>query len=207
MLNAALVHSGVVGTEHWFVDSADIRYRIERITDPWRPNFAHDDLIIVPNGANHVALYEARTAIAGVLARGAVLACFCGFFTPWIPGSTWRHDNSKPLRATRYHLRQDPLGLFDGVAVDDLTFEAHGISGWWACGEILTTHADSIVLVDNWDRVLLIADQHSTPGLIIATASGPLGDDSPATVAQGPRLLYRNILRAARKHLDNRRHV
>lgn len=203
MLNAALVHSGVAGAENYFKNSAEVRYRIERIVASWSPDFSRDSLVIVPNGANHVALYEARAAIHALLARGGVLACFCGFFTPWIPGNVWRHDNSKPLSAVRYRVQHDALGLFDGVKVDDLTYESHGISGWWACGRIETSHADSIVLIDNFDRVLMVADRRSTPGLVIATASGPLGDPDPDKPADGPRLLYRNMLRAARDHLEN----
>ncbi|MGH8597449.1 MAG: hypothetical protein ACREXT_12395 [Gammaproteobacteria bacterium] len=202
MLNAVLIHSGVAGTENYFKDCAEVRYRIERIGDPWSPDFAGDDLVIVPNGANHVALYDARAAIHALLAHGGVLACFCGFFTPWIPGSLWRHDNTKPLQDVRYRLNRDDLALFDGVEVNELTFDAHGISGWWACGHIETAHADNVVLIDNFERVLLIADRRSTKGLIIATASGPLGDPDPSSPAQGTCLLYRNILRAARTHLE-----
>lgn len=198
----ALIHSGIAGTEAWFQERDDVRYRIERIRDRWLPDFSRDEMILVPNGANHVALYEARAAIHAFLARGGVLVCCCGFFTPWIPGNGWRHDNSKPLRDVRYALVRDDLRLFEGVNIDDLTFESHGISGWWACGEITTAHADSVVLVDNWQRVLMVADRRSTPGLIVATASGPLYDSGPESLGHGPRLLYRNILRAAGAHLE-----
>lgn len=98
MLNVALIDSGVYGTTQYFAETPEVRYRIERIRDRWQPDFSADDLVVVPNGANHVALYEARGAIRTFLDGGGTLACFCGFFTPWIPGNQWVHDNRQPLR-------------------------------------------------------------------------------------------------------------
>lgn len=204
MLNIALIDSGVEGTARYFGESTTVRLRVERISAQWQPDFSGDDLVIAPNGTNHVALYEARAAIRAHLDRGGVLACFCGFFTPWIPGNVWVHDNSQALRDVRYRIVNDDLGLFEGVTADELAVESHGISGWWACGHIRTAHADSVVLTDNFKRVLVIADARSTPGLIIATASGPLADPQPSAPATGPRRLYRNILKAAQAHLENR---
>ncbi|MBA2408364.1 MAG: hypothetical protein H0V62_00815 [Gammaproteobacteria bacterium] len=197
MLKAALIDNGVVGVTGYFRDSEQVRYRIERVSDAWSPDFSGDDLVVVPNGADHVALFEVRDHIAAFLARGGTLACFCGFFTPWIPGNVWIHDNSKPLREVRYRVLDDPLGLMEGVELEQLTFESHGISGWWACGHIQTAHPESIVLADNFDRVVMIADTRSTQGLIVTTASGPLGDWDPNTPSSGLQRLYRNIIRAA----------
>jgi len=197
MLNVALIDSGVYGTTQYFAETPEVRYRIERIRNHWQPDFSADDLVVVPNGANHVALYEVRGSIRTFLDRGGTLACFCGFFTPWIPGNQWVHDNRQPLKAVRYRARSDPLGLLEGVDIDQLTFESHGISGWWACGEIITDHPDSVLLEDNFGRVIMVADTTSTLGLIIATASGPLGDPDPSAPSQGIAKLYRNIIRAA----------
>jgi len=109
----------------------------------------------------------------------------------------WVHDNTRPLREVRYRMINDPLDLMNGVELDQLTFESHGISGWWACGHIQTAHPESIVLADNFDRVVMIADTRSTQGLIVTTASGPLGDWDPNTPSSGLQRLYRNIIRAA----------
>ncbi len=197
MLKAVLIDNGVTGATRYFRDSEQVRYRIERVRDGWSPDFSHGDLVVVPNGADHVALYEVRDRIAAFLAQGGTLACFCGFFTPWIPGNVWVHDNTRPLREVRYRMINDPLDLMNGVELDQLTFESHGISGWWACGHIETAHPESVVLADNFDRVVMIADISSTKGLIVATASGPLGDWDPAKPSSGLQRLYRNIIRAA----------
>lgn len=206
MLTAALIHNGVHGTERHFADTAQLRYRVERVGRAWRPDFSNDDLVVVPNGADHVALYAARTAIDAVLSRGGAVLCFCGCFTPWLPGAVWIHDNSRPNREVRYRVTADPLGLMDGVDPARLSTEPHGISGWWACGFLRTVHSSSVVLMDTWQRPVLIADTLSTPGLIVATASGPLGDSDPAmSSGEGPLRLYRNIIRAviARKRLTD----
>jgi len=197
MLNVALIDSGVYGTTQYFAETPEVRYRIERIRDRWQPDFSADDLVVVPNGANHVALYEARGPIRTFLDRGGTLACFCGFFTPWIPGNQWVHDNRQPLHAVRYRARPDRLGLLEGVDINQLSVEPHGISGWWACGEIITDYPDSVLLEDNFGRMVMVADTTSTPGLIIATASGPLGDPDPSAPSQGIAKVYRNIIRAA----------
>ncbi|MDE2149365.1 MAG: hypothetical protein KGJ55_05940 [Gammaproteobacteria bacterium] len=205
MLKAALIENGDLGNRRHFVDNERIVYRHERIARGWTPDFSGDDLVVVPNGADHVALYRAREATAAVLARGGAVACFCGCFTPWLPGTVWIHDNSCPNREVRYHVVADPLGLMHGVDPARLSTESHGISGWWACGYLQTTYPESVVLADTWQRPVLIADTRSTPGLIVATASGPLGEPDPAAAdGGGPLRLYRNILRAVAAHQERR---
>lgn len=197
MLNIALIDNGVEGATAYFGAGPGVVYRRERITAHWRPDFSNDDLIIAPNGTDHVALYEARAAVHAQLDRGGMLACFCGFFTPWIPGNVWRHDNRHPLKAVRYEAGADRHGLLDGVDIGQLSVEPHGISGWWACGEILTADPASVLLRDNFGRVVMVADDVSSRGLIVATASGPLGDADPTAPSCGTARLYRNIIRAA----------
>lgn len=203
-MQIALIHSGVAGTEQYYRGDATHQYRCERISADWQPCFDDDDVVLVPNGANHVALYEARAQLHKVLARGGAVLCFCGFFTPWLPGNQWRHDIGRDLRQLRYRVVCDELQLFEGVETEELCCDEHGIRGGWACGDIQTHYADSVVLTDNYQRTLLVADRRSTAGLIIATASGPLGDDAPHSAAHGARRLYRNILRACRAQRETR---
>ena len=199
-MRIALVHSGVAGTEHAYRGDVTHHYRLEHISANWQPCFDHDDVVLVPNGANHVALYEARAHLHKFLARGGALLCFCGFFTPWLPGYYWQHSIGHDLRKLRYRVVNDELNLFEGVDVEKICRDEHGIRGGWACGDIQTNYAASVVLVDNYERTLVVADRRSTAGLIIATASGPLSDDAPHNPADGTRRLYRNILRACRAH-------
>ena len=76
----------------------------------------------------------------------------------------------------RHHLGTDRHGLFAGVDLARFDHNHHGISGWWACGFIEPAKGADAVLLDTWDRALVVLDETSTPGLILATASGPLGD-------------------------------
>ncbi|MDE2155219.1 MAG: hypothetical protein KGJ32_04885 [Xanthomonadaceae bacterium] len=203
-LSIAVVDNGIHGLRGHFVDSPALRYRFEPIVRDWSPAFA-EDVVIVPNGSDHLSLYRARHSIEAVLARGGAVLCFCGCYTPWLPGTVWRHDNTRPNRDVRYHVASDPLGLMAGVDPQRLGTDAHGISGWWACGELVTACPQSVVLADTWGRPVLIADTRSTPGLIVATASGPLGDRGGAeAAADGPQRLYRNIIRAVSRHLESR---
>jgi hypothetical protein len=203
-VNIALIHSGVAGTVGCYADDALHHYRVERIGRLWRPCFADDDVVLVPNGANHLALFEARASLHEFVARGGALLCFCGFFMPWLPGLRWRHDYRHPLRDVSYHLVHDSLGLFDGVTAHELCVDEHGLRGGWACGEILDAPEHSVVLRDNFQRVLMVAEQRRHAGLVIATASGPLFDDQGGTAARGARRVYRNILRACRNHHEAR---
>lgn len=200
MLRAAVIDNGCLGTERSFADSDSVHYRIERIGEDWNPDFSSDDLLVVPNGADHVAMDRVRGQVARVLGRGGAVFCFCGFFTPWLPGNRWVHDNTRPNREVRYRAGADRLGLLDGVELARLNWDRHGISGWWACGAIETADPASVVIEDQWGRVLMVADTSSTPGLIIATASGPLADPAPGKPSVGVARLYRNCLAAAAAH-------
>lgn len=197
-LNAVIVNNAGPGpgARQYFADSPVVRYRVEDIAGHWTPDFSGDDLIIVPNGADHVAMYGVRDRIRDFLDAGGAVFCFCGFFTPWLPGNDWVHDNTHASKDVRYRRVNDPLGVLKGVDIDKLIFEEHGISGWWACGYIRTAYADSVVLEDTWGRPVMVADQRSTPGLIVATASGPLGDQAPSEPSDGLAGLYRNCVAA-----------
>lgn len=50
-MKIALIDSGVTGRSSYFGATAGIRYRHERITAGWQPDFSGDDMIVVPNGA------------------------------------------------------------------------------------------------------------------------------------------------------------
>lgn len=189
MLHAVVIDSGVTGTQDRFVDSEDIRYRFEPVTADWSPRFS-ERLVIAPNGSNQLALYHAREAILDVLAKGGIVLSFCGCFMPWLPGTRWVHDNAHANREIRYNAVNDPLDLLHDVDVSRLATNAHGISGWWACGGLRTRHADQIVLADTWGRAVLVADHRSSAGIVVATASGPLCDDRPYEADDGgPRTL------------------
>lgn len=208
MLDVILIDNGVHGLRDYFVDGAAVRYRPARIGGQWPPDLAGADLVIAPNGTDHVALHAAREAVAAHLQGGGALACFCGFFTPWIPGNRWVHDTGRPLNELEYHAVDDRLGLLDGIDLERFAAGRHGIRGGWACGRIETDHAESVLLRDSHHRVIMVADTRSTAGLIVATASGPLGDaapDQPLPADGGdPTRLYRNLLNVVRQRKESR---
>ena len=177
-LTATVIHNGVYGLEKMFHDSAKVRYRYEPVTRDFAPDLSQTDLLIVPNGSDHVAMAKIKDAVSAHLARGKALIVLDGWFTDWVPGSQWVHDNSKKTIDVRYHVGTDRYGLFDGVDQDHLNFN-HGISGWWACGYIDAAPEADVLYADTWDRPVIVLDEKTTPGLMLMTASGPLGDFVP----------------------------
>ncbi|MFO0820915.1 MAG: hypothetical protein U1A77_23415 [Pirellulales bacterium] len=154
-------------------------------------------LLIVPNGCDHVALWRVRHEIRQFLDDGGSLFCFCGWFTAWVPGNRWVHDNTHPTREARHFPRPDPRKLLDQVDLAPLDHNSHGISGWWACGYIETQDMNNALIVDAWGRPLVVADETTTRGFMFLTASGPLGEYTYGEDSRCLRVLYHNALRYA----------
>ncbi|HVZ41702.1 MAG TPA: hypothetical protein VHI13_20645 [Candidatus Kapabacteria bacterium] len=193
MLNAVVVDNGIHGLERMFRSGAPVRYRFERVGAAFAPDLSDADLLIVPNGSDHVAMYRARNAVRAFLERGGALFCFDGWFTDWVPGNRWVMDNSRATRDVRYSVRTDRHGLFNGVAIESLV-RSHGISGWWACGLIELASGADVVMEDTWGRAMIVVDRVSTPGTLILTASGPLGDVGFDGTFGDLSRLYHNML-------------
>jgi len=192
-LKALVVSNDLFELESMFTGNEYIEYRFTPVERDFRLDMSGVDLLIVPNGCDHVAMLKVRAAVREFLHRGGALFCFDGWFTDWIPGHRWVHSNEKATRDIRYSVQTDRHGLFEGVNLDDLQFN-HGISGWWACGYIEAAPGSDILLVDTWGRPMIVVDETSTPGLLILTASGPLGDFSYEGTVNGLSILYQNML-------------
>jgi len=207
MLSAVVVSNAIHGLERTFQSNRAVQYRFAPITEDFGLDLTDADVLIVPNGSDHVAMLKVKDQVRRFLDAGGTLLCFDGWFTDWIPGNRWIHDNSKKTIDVRYAVRTDRHGLFDGVDLDDLQFN-HGISGWWACGYIEPADGADVVLEDTWERPMIVLDETTTAGQMVVTASGPLGDfgdttedgsftlgDLPASDdTSGLVALYRNIL-------------
>jgi hypothetical protein len=179
-IEALLISNGIAGLEQQFRSNDRVRYSIAEIGPDFDPELQGYDLVIAPNGTDHVALYRIRHKIKAFLDAGGTLFCFDGWFSDWIPGNRWIMDNSKKTIDIRYLLGEDPDGLGKLFSIADLNF-SHGISGWWACGYIEPAPSATVLIADTWGRALAVIDRVSTKGLIVMTASGPLADYSYAT--------------------------
>ncbi len=195
MLHILVVNNGIFGLESLFKDTDRVTYRFQDTAPGFALDLADADVLIVPNGSDHVAMMHARGAVRAFLDAGGSLLCFDGWFTDWVPGNRWVHDNSKATRDIRYTVGTDRHGLFRDVTLDHLQFN-HGISGWWACGYIKAAPGADVVLHDTWQRPIVVLDEATTNGTIVLTASGPLADyDAPdAGELAGLGELYRSIL-------------
>lgn len=208
MIEALLISNNIEGLEEMFISNDQVRYDIAVIDAEFNPDLGGYDLLIVPNGSDHIAMFKIKEKVLAFLNEGKVVFCFDGWFTSWLPGSQWVMDNSKKTIEIRYHIKTDRYNLFENINVDSFIF-SHGISGWWACGYIESEAEADIVMVDTWQRPIMVLDEKSTRGLIIATASGPLadvdfgGDKKPNSTRSDLQLLYQNML----KLVANRRRI
>jgi hypothetical protein len=192
-LDVVLVSNGVQGLDGMFPDGPRARYRTVPTSPGFDPDFSGADVVIVPNGSDHVAMQRAAGAVRRHLDGGGALCCFDGWFTPWVPGNRWVMDNSRATRDVRYRVRDDRRGLTAGVPLDHLNF-SHGMSGWWACGYIEPAPGADVVLEDTWGRPIMVLDEATTAGAMLLTASGPLAGAGWGDEHAGLLTLYHNLL-------------
>lgn len=192
-IDAVLVSNGLQGLDGMFPPTDRVRYRTVPTAPDFDPDFAGADLVIVPNGSDHVAMQRAAGAVRRHLDGGGALFCFDGWFTPWVPGNRWVMDNSRTTKDVRYRVRTDRHGLLDGVPLADFEF-SHGMSGWWACGFIEPAPGADVVLEDTWGRAVAVLDEATTPGAMFLTASGPLAGVSFGAEHAGLYTLYERLL-------------
>ncbi len=175
MLDAVVISNAIIGLDRMFASNDRVCYRFAHVTPDFSVDLTGADLLVVPNGCDHVAMLAIKQTVRDFLDAGGTLFCFDGWFTDWVPGNQWRMDNSKPSRDVRYHVPTDRHRLMDGVRLDDLQFN-HGISGWWSVGYIDASPNADVILADTWNRPIVVLDESTTNGRIVLTASGPLGD-------------------------------
>lgn len=199
MIQAKVISNGIEGLdENMFCPNEQITYDFEEVTESFNPQLEGYDLLIVPNGSDQIAMLKIKDKVRRFLDAGNTLFCFDGWFTNWIPGNQWIMDNSKKTIDIRYRIKTDRYNLFTGVEVKSLNF-SHGISGWWACGYIEAADEADVIMVDTWDRPMMVLDEVSTNGTMILTASGPVADYTYATTDDDNSMqdigkLYRNFL-------------
>jgi hypothetical protein len=179
-LKAVIISNGIEGLEQLYRSNEEIQYDIIEVEEQFNPNLDPYDILIAPNGTDHIALFRIKEKIHQFLAQGKTLFCFDGWFTNWVPGNRWVMDNTKKTIDVRYKIQEDPFGLSKHFSVEDLTF-SHGISGWWSCGYIEPAEKASVLIEDTWGRALVVIDDATTNGTMILSASGPLADVSYGT--------------------------
>ncbi len=192
-LKGLIVDNGT-GSGRGYPDQAEIVFDRVVTCRQFQPDLSSYDLLIVPNGSDHVAMLRIRDQVKQMLDGGKSVFCFCGWFTDWLPGHRWFHDNSHPTKEVRHFIGNDPHGLLSGFDPTDLDRNAHGISGWWACGAIESDDPTSVLIRDTWGRSLVVADDESTNGFMFLTASGPVGDYSLYPAWSSLSVLYKNAL-------------
>lgn len=175
-MKRALVVSNGIGAELAYPSTSEICFDVVQVVPNLALNLDIYDLLVVPNGADHVAMFRNRDKVRDFLRQGKSLACFCGWFMDWIPGNRWIHDNSHPTKQMRHFKGADSLGLLSGVDLSRLDHNQHGISGWWSCGYIQSSQGAETLIYDTWGRSIVVIDQASTAGLMFLTASGPIGN-------------------------------
>ena len=193
----ALVVSNDIGAEQAYPSSSDVEYATVQIGPDFCLDLTGFDLLVVPNGTDHVALFRNREKIREFLNDGKLLFCMCGWFLDWVPGNRWIHDNSKATRDVRHFPGVDVFNLLHGVDLSKLDHNSHGISGWWTCGYIKPADGAQVLIHDTWGRALVVVDDSTTRGLMFLTASGPVGDYSRYGDTRPVGQMYENLIRLA----------
>ncbi|TXD83513.1 hypothetical protein ESY86_09140 [Subsaximicrobium wynnwilliamsii] len=175
MIQAAVISNGLQGIHRYFVSNEKVNYSVLEIEEDFNPDLTPYDLLVVPNGCDHIAMAKIKDKVASFLEEGNALFCFDGWFTNWIPGNQWVMSNEKKTIDIRYKVKTDTYNLFEGIDIDKLIYN-HNISGWWACGYIDASKNADVIVEDTWQRPIIVLDEKTTNGTIILTASGPLGD-------------------------------
>jgi hypothetical protein len=195
MLNALLVSNNITGLTDYYVSSDQVTYTLAAVTKDFNPDLTPYDVLVVPNGSDHVAMLKIKDKVRTFLDARKALVCSDGWFTDWIPGNQWFMDNTKRTMDVRYFVKTDRYNLLDGVNIDELTF-SHGMSGWWACGYIDQAEGADVLIQDTWQRPIVVLDEVSTNGSIFLTASGPLADVTFSGKQDVALVkLYRNFLK------------
>jgi hypothetical protein len=209
MIKALLISNNIENIGKMFVSNHLIQYEIIVINAEFNPDLTPYDLLIVPNGSDHVAMLKIKSKVLAFLNEGKAVFCFDGWFTNWVPGNQWIMDNSKKTIELRYHIKKDRYKLFENINLDSLIF-SHGISGWWSCGYIAAADVADVVIADTWDRPIIVLDEITTNGLLILTASGPLADfdfgGSDPETSNGKDLnqLYKNMIQLVTNYNINK---
>ncbi len=135
MLNALIVSNNIASLTDYYVSNDLVNYEITHVTKDFSPDLTPYDVLVVPNGSDHVAMLKIKDKVRAFLDEGKAVVCSDGWFTDWVPGNQWVMDNTKRTIDTRYFLKTDRYNLFDGIDMDELIY-SHGMTGWWACGYI-----------------------------------------------------------------------
>ncbi len=194
MIQALVVSNGIGGVTY-YKSNEIVRYDVVEVTRDFDPDLTPYDLLVVPNGSDHVAMLKIRDKVRAFLDAGKVVMCFDGWFTNWLPGNRWIHDNTKATKDVRHFIKTDRYRLLEGVDLKKFDHEKHGMSGWWACGYIECPPGADVVVEDTWNRPLVVLDEVTTNGVMFLTASGPLGDFTFYGDPDGISRLYKNALR------------
>ena len=175
MIKALVINNGIHGLERLYQSGPRLHYAFVNTSADFSPDLKPYDLLIVPNGTDHIAMHKICNKVRAFLNAGKTLFCFCGWFTNWVPGNRWVMDNSKKSIDVRYQKGTDKYGILDGVDMDEFSFY-EGISGWWACGFIEAAPGADVLISDTWGRALMVIDEATTAGKIVLSASAPLAD-------------------------------
>lgn len=205
-IKAAVVSNGIEGLQNYFISSAIIHYTFLEITKDFNPNLDDYNVLVVPNGSDHIAMNKIKNKVAAFLENGNTLFCFDGWFTNWIPNNQWIMSNDLKSIDQRYTVRSDNNNLLENVNINDLIYN-NNISGWWSCGYIEASEKAEVILKDTWQRPIVVLDEKSTNGIIFLTASGPLGDKGIDTkssnyLTDALSQLYQNVVFLIHKKLN-----
>ena len=63
-IKAAVVSNGIEGLQNYFISSAIIHYTFLEITKDFNPNLDDYNVLVVPNGSDHIAMNKIKNKVA-----------------------------------------------------------------------------------------------------------------------------------------------
>lgn len=157
------------------------------------------DVLIVPRESNQEALYASRIKIRRFLEHGGTIMSFGEVVLPWLPGIVWAKRLPKvsfPERAEETYapgcVHTDALSiaeptheLFEGLSLEDLRWHYHGV--------FTPQPGQRALLTDGADGAVILLDETSFPGTVLATTLDPEEHAGFAGVTITERFLSRCI--------------
>lgn len=158
-----------------FVETPFVREHLERIDtyDLTRIDLSARAGLVVSSQVDQEYLHRHRDRIREYLDAGGVVAFSGHLSRPWLPGAgrfepkkIESHDDYTVLEAT-------PHPVFDGVSMEDLTYQ-RGVSGFFARGHNPPPEHATTILRLPGDEPIVYVDEESTDGTIFAHSGNDL---------------------------------
>lgn len=144
-----------------------------------RTDLSRYRVLIIPRETNQEILYAQREQIITYLESGGTVLSFGEVILPWVPGLVWhkalpevRYPEDAAERYDRGYVQTENLvieepenPLFEGITIEDMRWHYHGV--------FVPTAGQRTLLSDGKDNAVILLDESSFAGTLLATTLDP----------------------------------